>query len=46
LALDGVTAFIVDGFDSIVPYDTASQAFGRPVKVCAGASSMAIAPSP
>jgi DNA-binding beta-propeller fold protein YncE len=46
LALDGVTAFIVDGFDSIVPYDTASQAFGRPVKVCTGASSMAIAPSP
>jgi DNA-binding beta-propeller fold protein YncE len=46
LALDGVTAFIVDGFDSIVPYDTASQAFGKPVKVCAGASSMAIAPSP
>ena len=46
LALDGVTAFIVDGFDSIVPYDTATQAFGRPVKVCTGASSMAIAPSP
>ncbi|HEV3266256.1 MAG TPA: hypothetical protein VG014_12080 [Acidimicrobiales bacterium] len=46
LALDGVTAFIVDGFDSIVPYDTASQGFGRPVKVCTGASSMAIAPSP
>jgi DNA-binding beta-propeller fold protein YncE len=46
LALDGTTAFIVDGFNSIVPYDTASQGFGRPVKVCTGASSMAIAPSP
>jgi DNA-binding beta-propeller fold protein YncE len=46
LALDGVTAFIVDGFNSVIPYDTASQGFGRPVKVCTGASSMAIAPSP
>jgi DNA-binding beta-propeller fold protein YncE len=46
LALDGVTAFIVDGFDAIVPYDTASQQFGRPVTVCTGASSMTIAPSP
>lgn len=46
LALDGVTAFIVGGFDALVPYDTATQQFGRPVKVCTGASSMTIAPSP
>jgi len=46
LAPDGVTAFIVDGFDSVVPYATTSQIYGRPVPVCTGASSMAVAPAP
>ncbi len=36
-------AFIVDGFDTVVPFDPVSQRFGRPIPVCSGASSMAIA---
>jgi DNA-binding beta-propeller fold protein YncE len=39
-------AFIVDGFTSVIPYRPATQRFGRPVTVCAGASSMAVAPAP
>jgi hypothetical protein len=46
LGRDGVDTFIVDGFDSVVPFNTTSQTFGRPLKVCTGASSMTIAPSP
>ena len=39
-------SFIVDGFDSVVPYAPASQAFGRSIPVCSGASSMVVAPAP
>jgi len=46
LAPDGATAYIVQGFDSVLPYTPATQAFGRPIPVCTGASSMAVAPSP
>ncbi len=42
----GADAFVVEGFDSVLPYDPASQTFGRPIPVCTGASSMAIAPAP
>jgi hypothetical protein len=42
----GTGAFIVDGFTSVIPYRPATQTFGRPVTVCSGASSMAIAPAP
>ena len=38
--------FIVDGFDAVVPFEPATQAFGRPIPVCSGASSMAVAPAP
>jgi hypothetical protein len=36
----------VEGFDAVLPYDPASQTFGRAIPVCTGASSMAVAPSP
>ncbi|MGH9080454.1 MAG: YncE family protein, partial [Acidimicrobiales bacterium] len=42
----GTGAFIVVGFTSVIPYRPATQTFGRPVTVCSGASSMAVAPSP
>lgn len=42
----GRHAWIVDGFDSVVRYDTLTRAFSRPVTVCDGASSMAVAPAP
>jgi DNA-binding beta-propeller fold protein YncE len=46
LGRDGVDAFIVDGFSSVVPFNTATQQFARAIPVCTGASSMTIAPSP
>jgi hypothetical protein len=42
----GTGAFVVDGFDAVLPYNPASQTFGRAIPVCAGASSMAVAPAP
>lgn len=39
-------AFVVDGFDTVMPYQPGSRSFGRPIQVCPGASSMAVAPSP
>ena len=39
-------AFVVDGFNAVIPYQPGSQTFGRPIPVCAGASSMAVAPAP
>ncbi len=42
----GAGAFVVDGFDAVVPFQPASDTFGRPIPVCAGASSMAVAPAP
>ncbi len=42
----GTGAFVVEGFDTVLPYDPASQAFGKAIPVCAGASSMTVAPSP
>jgi len=42
----GAGAFVVDGFDAVLPYAPASQTFGQAIPVCAGASSMAVAPSP
>jgi DNA-binding beta-propeller fold protein YncE len=39
-------AFVVDGFNAVIPYQSASQTFGRPIGVCSGASSMAVAPAP
>jgi DNA-binding beta-propeller fold protein YncE len=42
----GGTAFIVDGFNAVRPYDVAAQTFGRAIPVCSGAASMAVAPAP
>jgi len=42
----GTTAYVVQGFDSVLPYTRATQAFGHPIPVCTGASSMTVAPSP
>ncbi len=42
----GTGAFVVAGFDSVLPYDPVAETFGRAIPVCAGASSMAVAPSP
>ncbi len=42
----GRHAWIVDGFDSVVRYDTATRTFSAPVTVCDGASSMTVAPAP
>ena len=39
-------AFVVDGFDAVVPFQPASETFGPPIPVCSGASSMAVAPAP
>ncbi len=46
LGPDGSEAFVVEGFDAVLPYDPASQTFGRAIPVCTGASSMAVAPAP
>lgn len=42
----GADAFVVEGFDSVLPFDPGSETFGRAIPVCTGASSMAIAPAP
>jgi hypothetical protein len=39
-------AYLVDGFDAVIPYAPASQTFGNPIQVCSGASSMAVAAAP
>jgi hypothetical protein len=39
-------AFLVDGFDAVIPYAPSAGTFGRPIAVCSGASSMAVAPAP
>jgi len=39
-------AFIVDDFDSVIPYRPGPQTFGRPIPVCPGASSMTVASAP
>ena len=46
LGPQGFGAFIVVGFDAVLPYDPGSETFGRAIPVCTGASSMAVAPSP
>jgi hypothetical protein len=35
-------AFLVDGFDAVIPYSPVTQTFGSPIPVCEGASSMAV----
>jgi len=42
----GSTAYIVEGFDSVIPYTLSTQAFAPPIEVCDGATSMTVAPSP
>ena len=39
-------AFVVDGFDSVVPYTPGTEAFGRAIPVCTGATSMTVAAAP
>lgn len=39
-------AFVVEGFGTLLPYQPATQHFGRPITVCTGASSMVVAPAP
>ena len=39
-------AYLVDGFDAVIPYSPASETFGTPIPVCGGASSMAVASAP
>ena len=39
-------AFVVDGFDAVIPYSPTTQVFGPPIGVCSGASSMTVAPAP
>jgi hypothetical protein len=39
-------AFVVVGFDAVVPFQPASDTFGHPISVCSGASSMTVAPAP
>ena len=46
LGPQGFGAFVVVGFDAVLPYDPGSETFGRAIPVCTGASSMAVAPSP
>ncbi len=36
-------AFVVAGLDTVLPFDPTTGTFGRPVRVCEGASSMAVA---
>ncbi len=42
----GTGAFVVDGFGAVIPFRPGSRSFGRSIRVCSGASSMAVAPSP
>jgi hypothetical protein len=42
---EGTGNFLVTGFDAVLPYDPATEKFGRPMPVCSGATSMAVAPS-
>jgi hyaluronoglucosaminidase len=37
-------AFVVAGLSTVLPFAPASRTFGAPVRVCAGASSMAVTP--
>jgi hypothetical protein len=46
LGPDGIHAYVVDGFDSLIPYTPMAQTFGQPIQVCEGASSMAITTAP
>ena len=48
LVLDpgGSTAWIVTGFDALLPLTVSSLTYGTPVPVCTGAASVALAPSP
>jgi len=46
LGPQGFGAFVVVGFDAVLPYNPGSEAFGPAIPVCTGASSMAVAPSP
>jgi DNA-binding beta-propeller fold protein YncE len=39
-------AYLVDGFDAVIPYSPESQTFGDQIPVCSGASSMAVAAAP
>jgi hypothetical protein len=39
-------SFVVDGFSEVIPYTPGSERFGTPIRVCSGASSMAVAPEP
>lgn len=43
---DQTEAYLVDGFDAVIPYSPESQTFGDPIPVCSGASSMAVAAAP
>lgn len=42
---EGTGNFLVTGFDAVLPYDPDTEKFGRPMAVCSGATSMAVAPS-
>jgi hypothetical protein len=42
----GTGAFVVDGFNAVIPYQPGTEQFGRPIAVCSGASSMTVAPAP
>lgn len=46
LGPQGFGAFVVVGFDAVLPFDPGSGTFGPAIPVCTGASSMAVAPSP
>jgi DNA-binding beta-propeller fold protein YncE len=46
LGPQGFGAFVVVGFDAVLPYNPTSETFGAAIPVCTGASSMAVAPSP
>jgi DNA-binding beta-propeller fold protein YncE len=39
-------AFVVEGFNSVLPFQPGTRTFGRPIPVCSGASSMAVAVAP
>ena len=39
-------AFLVDGFNAVIPYAPGGRVFGPPIPVCSGASSMTVAPAP
>jgi DNA-binding beta-propeller fold protein YncE len=46
LGPQGFGAFVVVGFDAVLPYNPGSETFGPAIPVCTGASSMVVAPSP